>query len=724
MLLLACILSQANGSGSANWKAKAEASGLDGRAIKQLERDGILVAGEAYRQAFSAYTSGKKNPVFITSDSLLNAYHTLYEESIVRLEVANAKRLPPFLREVISALDGCGGDDIKCAPELKAAALQRAKLVLGIAVRLQDDGFRFGDPTLDAILEDEVARINNAEGRRMPAWLGEPSPSFMGIDYNRYKPRGFYAKRENLARYFRTHSWLQSIPFRINNDVEMLAILMVGNCAWRMDAMPPVNYRQFLGQADNLDFSDAATGSFPFRIEIPGDGFGKLRREFIEKAKKTGKGRINDMEPSFRILSAYQTPSALLFTQTTAPQTPRRPLPNGLEVPAAMGSGFAAGLLDPSLLPTIERVKGDFAHHPYPTSTHQPRMRGLSLYKTYLHVLEALINPPEPDAPDFMRGDAWQIKSLNTFLGSWSQMRHTWVLQAKQSILWTCATSEPVGFVEPEPDFFARMANLAEATKLLLQQHGAFTPDYVGTAEAILQLTTQYGNLENRDAFEDIFHELPTSEQADLLPMYVLLDCSPSEAKYGSGAHYRESVAWMRRLAEDIRSGNIDKESFVVRLAEEQGALETKWDKLGRISARLDSLAQKQLRGVAFNEMDNVFIADYGKNLAELCFYHGNSYLNPRDDAPKLADVFSNINEGQHLHVGIARPRKMYVLYPWQGKDVLCEGAVLPYYEFAHPTRLNDAEWKGMLDSRKRPPVPGWFQPVVDGGKLGKPEFE
>ena len=60
--------------------------------------------------------------------------------------------------------------------------------------------------------------------------------------------------------------------------------------------------------------------------------------------------------------------------------------------------------------------------------------------------------------------------------------------------------------------------------------------------------------------------------------------------------------------------------------------------------------------------------------------YGGNSYLTPRDDAPRVVDVYANPQESGYLHVGIARPRKMYVLYPWKGKTVLCEGAILPYY--------------------------------------------
>ena len=68
-----------------DWRAAAREHGLTDEDIARLERDGILVTNETYKQVFSAYLSGDL-PLFITSDSLLNAYHVLYEESIRQLE--------------------------------------------------------------------------------------------------------------------------------------------------------------------------------------------------------------------------------------------------------------------------------------------------------------------------------------------------------------------------------------------------------------------------------------------------------------------------------------------------------------------------------------------------------------------------------------------------------------------------------------------------------------
>lgn len=59
------------------------------------------------------------------------------------------------------------------------------------------------------------------------------------------------------------------------------------------------------------------------------------------------------------------------------------------------------------------------------------------------------------------------------------------------------------------------------------------------------------------------------------------------------------------------------------------------------------------------------------------------------------------------------------VLYPWQGTDILCRGASVPYYEFLHDGRLTDTEWKSMLDGDARPDLPSWYKPITEatGGR-------
>jgi hypothetical protein len=42
--------------------------------------------------------------------------------------------------------------------------------------------------------------------------------------------------------------------------------------------------------------------------------------------------------------------------------------------------------------------------------------------------------------------------------------------------------------------------------------------------------------------------------------------------------------------------------------------------------------------------------------------------------------------------------------------DILCQGAVMPYYEYRSRERLTDEEWRQKLDSPAAPPLPDWVQ--------------
>jgi len=202
--------------------------GLSEADERQLDRDRILITDRAYKQIFEAYLySGV--PFFVTSDSLLNGYHVLYEGSILRLEQANAARMPDVLRFVLDRLDRVAVE-VPQQGELTAATKQRATLTLGIAMQLLDDGFQIADSDMMAIIDEEVTRIVEARETMKPAWLGPPEPDFMYLDYSRYKVRGFYTRTDALTRYFRAVAWLQSIPFRVNRDDEVLSILMLGRC--------------------------------------------------------------------------------------------------------------------------------------------------------------------------------------------------------------------------------------------------------------------------------------------------------------------------------------------------------------------------------------------------------------------------------------------------------------------------------------------------------------
>ena len=81
--------------------------------------------------------------------------------------------------------------------------------------------------------------------------------------------------------------------------------------------------------------------------------------------------------------------------------------------------------------------------------------------------------------PDAVRTRAWAMKDLNTQLVSWTQLRHDTVLYAKQSYTGgKDGCSYPAGFVEPRPNFWRRLRDMAATAVKLIE-----AADYQGTIQ-------------------------------------------------------------------------------------------------------------------------------------------------------------------------------------------------------------------------------------------------
>ena len=93
--------------------------------------------------------------------------------------------------------------------------------------------------------------------------------------------------------------------------------------------------------------------------------------------------------------------------------------------------------------------------------------------------------------------------------------------------------------------------------------------------------------------------------------------------------------------------------------------------------------------------------------------YGGNAWASPRDDAPRWAEIHRQPAADRSFAIGIGRPRLIHVLYPYEGREVLCTGSVLSYYEYWERDRLTDEEWKAKLDSPAAPPMPDWLTPIL-----------
>jgi hypothetical protein len=712
-----------------DWKDAARQAQLSSGDIQQLGRDKILITKGHCRQVFCPYVEPEM-AVFITSDSILNAYHVLLEESVLQLEQANSEKLPALLEflwnDLAKAEQGVGGNAV-----VLERAKRHAQIVVGTALDLLRRRRKPSDAKTEELIRTEVGRVEKATGCYAPSWLGKADNEYQ-IDYSRYKPRGFYTQFDSLACYFRAAAWLQSIPFRVDRDEELLAVLMLGDSITPKRLTDEAKHRQFntyfacfrefIGDRDDCDLTIAAAAAEKFRAEFRAGDVGKVRQWLKDKAEQTKPAAINDLvltaplSLSFRFLSAYRTPDAIVLQRTTDPV--HRPFPTGLDVAITLGSTYAAkSLNDPwkeHVLSEIEKSK--------------PLFSGGSLYFDELHCLSTLFDRPPPNAPAFTRSEVWQSKSCTTALTGWAQLRHTWVLQAKETVVFKSDEDRPrpVGFVEPNSAFFACMAKMsARAAELLEQAHTQNDARF--STLAALQNLLRF--LEAKTASGKGFRfEWQDASALDTLRQ-VIKDApdelSPERAK----AFYAKAIAKVRETMTEVQQGKPD--GFRIRSDDVRRPVEELWRQLCEVSGHLEKLAVKELAASPFNygaftKDDRDFILAYGAKIAPVMFHVGHPSEVPRDDAPRIVDVFSNPDVGEVLEVGVGRPQILYMLYPTTDGEVFCRGAILPYHEFRSPTRLDDNEWKQRLDSWNPPAPPSWSIVSVAGAPgfwFGRPEL-
>lgn len=88
------------------------------------------------------------------------------------------------------------------------------------------------------------------------------------------------------------------------------------------------------------------------------------------------------------------------------------------------------------------------------------------------------------------------------------------------------------------------------------------------------------------------------------------------------------------------------------------------------------------------------------------------------EDQSFVGTVWSERDRQVALHVGVARPRAIYVIVDYGGELVLARGGVMSYREFWHPIskgRLTDQQWRRMLSKGTAPGPPKWVARICVG---------
>ena len=475
-----------------------------------LAKNGFAVAAPVpgqYNEFYQVYESIRyvtEQPVFATTDSVFHVYHLIFDKMLRDLERDSfIATLEQMTRALVSASQAQ-------FQELQGTALEepaRRNLAF-FAVAGQLIGLPDPVPSEVAdLVSAELSLIEAHAGPQVsPIWDRSDLPDDKRLieDYSQYIPRGHYTRSEALQRYFKTMIWYGRMTFRLRDDFETQRALLVTQALrtastangtqvltlWKNIYEPTVF---IVGKADDLSYfeygalSDEVFGQNP---DLSAFGDPGLLTVFKEAAKHLPPPQVNSMwvwiwedkteaTQGFRLMGQRFTLDAYVFGQmiwrNVGTSLEPRGLPKGLDFFAAMGSDEALSLLQ-------DMGENQYENFDSQMTKVRQEIAGLeqdswtqNLYWNWLYALQPVIEPKDGRYPSFMQTQAWTRKDLQTALGSWTELKHDTILYAKQVMAEMGGGGPdhpPHGYVEPNPEAYARLLALAEMTRSGLSERG------------------------------------------------------------------------------------------------------------------------------------------------------------------------------------------------------------------------------------------------------------
>lgn len=468
---------------------------MDEGAAAKLLQNGFVVYGSAGSEFFQIYEVNRYNqiPNFVTVDSMMHTYHLYFSHLLKNLEKNYlSDSLLQLSKEMLAASKA--QYEALIGTEWENAA-KRNVAFFTVGARLLDDDTAVADYVAD-IVDYELGNISRADG------IAVCEVTEINEDYTQYIPRGYYEGDEKLERYFRAMMWYGRAHFlQENTDTDRSALLMAQALAGDEESYALwesiyVVTAFFAGASDDLGVCEYA----PLIVETYGEVVTTkdlIANEtaftaFHEKTAQLAPPKINSIPIAdgadnvilgFRFMGQRFTIDASIMQRLVYSNVEensagdRRMLPDVLDVPAALGSDIALQLLTEN---------GDTAYAGYMDNMNllrealaqdNPELWSASLYAGWLHTLRPLLTVKGEGYPMFMQSEEWLKKDLECFAGSFTELKHDTVLYAKQVMAEMGGGEDEEiidfrGYVEPEPEVYARFARLADATKEGLQAYG------------------------------------------------------------------------------------------------------------------------------------------------------------------------------------------------------------------------------------------------------------
>ncbi len=457
---------------------------------KLVETNGFAVDSEYYdSEFFDIYESNRymQFPSFVTVDSLMHTYHLYFSYLMKHTE-----------KDYISSeLKALGNDMINATKEqydeLKGTDWESAALrnleIFFIGSYLLDPSVTapVDDSSFKQSSEEELRRIMAAEGVETSTLTGRYE------DYSQYKVRGYYDGDEELEKYFRSMMWYGRTALSLYDEDQVKSAVLMN---FAIDAAGKEKWESiyritsfFAGASDDAGYQEFMPvltdiyGTSPSVKELP-DKTGEF--ESVKKALLTlPLPKVNSIpvdegdDPvvlSFRFMGQRFTIDAAIMQRLVYSAVEenadgdRRYLPDALDTAAGLGSEKALELLTENGATKFKNYSENLAEVKELFSKADATVWNASLYSGWLNTLRPLLEKKGEGYPSFMQSEEWEKKDLETYAGSYTELKHDTILYAKQIMAEMGGGDDEEiiddrGYVQPEPVVYSRFIFLSEKTK-------------------------------------------------------------------------------------------------------------------------------------------------------------------------------------------------------------------------------------------------------------------
>ncbi len=518
-------------------------------------------------------------PNFITTDSMFHNYHLAFDYLLRTLEKEELFRELTNLSYEMLKVSQNQYEELKDtewenAAKRNFAFFMVADKILYPEAEIPED--------IKKEVEQELSLIEAHEGidsspvmniGRDPSeeiWIETPQgPQPLEAfkeDYSQYVPRGHYTKDENLKRYFKAMMWYGRMTFRLKSPEEtrsaVLITLVLKESAGRYNSWDKIYEPTvfFVGKSDDISFYDyydllkEIYGAEHLNSSLVAAASQEKFDLFLEKAKGFSPPQINSIpifDPAiqpdreeeikgFRFMGQRFTIDAAIFQRLMYREVGdkkhtcedgmlkwamcpvSRCLPKALDIPAAMGSDEALDVLE-------NQGELDYACYPENMANTRKHIASLdistwtqNLYWGWLYSLLPLGREKADGYPAFMKNLAWIRKELNTYLGSWTELKRDTILYAKQPMAELGggpSEEEQVddrGYVEPNPYVYARLASLIKMTREGLQARELLSQKNENLLDRLETLALALKTISEKE----LNNILLTDEEYDLIRTY------------------------------------------------------------------------------------------------------------------------------------------------------------------------------------------------------------